>query len=322
MFSVLDDLLDELSKFYLDHSSESHPRVGRVLQAHEKQLFSAATADRSYKTQHDWAMYCQFTYGSNVPELRAMQWPPKEDDWVAFLNDARSKVSSYNCFTGVIGTVCEVGTQHFYSQGRAEPGCQGLLDPRIIDFAVHKRTMRRLPREYGSTMTQVAGITMAEARNAHCFVDRNSVRGLAMGAAFHVGFVHGGRRPRTSSLTAMQLRDVHFTAEHVQVAGCMVMVPAVELVFQEEKCDDIQGPRSGTESYSHMSDYAEWMQRGSASWLYQFLVMRGAFVQGDPVRLAAAGENLLIRADAMDWFLFCHCRVNIWIDASPVSVQT
>lgn len=264
-------------------------------------------------------MYCQFIYGMTVPALDDKQWPPAEEDWIAFLNDARAQVSSYKRFTGVVGTVCEVGSRYFYGAGRVAPGAQGLLDPRVIYSASHRRTMRLLRREYGSSMRQVAGITMQEALNAHLFIDKNTIKGLAMGAAFYLGVCHGGRRPRT--ITAMRVSDAVFTAESVKVAGRMVLVPAVELIFKEEKYDDIQGPRSGTETYRHMDDYLDYMHRGSAFWLYQLLVLRGAFIDGDPIRTAAPGQKLHVRPEALDWFLLCYCRKDMWIDTCPVSVQ-
>ena len=80
---------------------------------------------------------------------------------------------------------------------------------------------------------QVLAITMDEARNATHFGDAESVRGVAMCAAYTIGTVMGGRRPRT--LTAIRLRDLRLYVGSVVIDGVSVCVPCVSITFKEEK---------------------------------------------------------------------------------------
>ena len=80
------------------------------------------------------------------------------------------------------------------------------VDPRVLYSAEHSRTLHTIKREHGMGVKQVLAVTMDEARNATHSGDAESVRGVAMCAAYTIGTVMGGRRPRT--LTAIRLRDV------------------------------------------------------------------------------------------------------------------
>ena len=83
----------------------------------------------------------------------------------------------------------------------------------------------------------LANVTMDEARNATHFGDAQSVRGVAMCAAFTIGTVMGGRRPR--SLTAIRLRDFRLFVGRVLVDDIVVCPPCISITFREEKYDDI-----------------------------------------------------------------------------------
>ena len=78
----------------------------------------------------------------------------------------------------------------------------------------------------------------------------------------------------------------------------------MQVKFADEKFSDLLGPRSLKESYKHKRDYAEWWLRGWSSWVYGALVLRGAFVHHDPVLGARDGQELQIREECQDWFLF------------------
>lgn len=96
-----------------------------------------------------------------------------------------------------------------------------------------------------------------------------------------MGCLFGGRRPRT--LTSIKLRDCRFFADTVQVDGQQVLVPGVHITFEDEKVDDIQGPRAAQDSHAHKSSYAGWHLMSPAYYLYQLLVRREASETWDPL---------------------------------------
>ena len=153
----------------------------------------------------DWTLYCKVMYKGSIPEFQEVQWPPSGGCWLRFLLQARVLVSSYKRFQGVVGNVCKVANR-FWSQERAMR--KEDVDPRQLYNAEHLRAMHTIKREHGMGVKQVMAVTMDEARNAthHDFGDADSVRGVAMCAAFTMGTLMGGRRPR--SLTAIRLRDL------------------------------------------------------------------------------------------------------------------
>ena len=151
----------------------------------------------------DWTLYCRLMYKGSIPDIKDVMWPPSVECWVRFLLEARVRVSSYKRFQGVVGNVCEVANR-FWSK---ETGVlKDAVDPRCLSSAEHSRAMHTIKREHGMGVKQVMAITMDEARNATRFGDADPVRGVAMCAAYTIGTVMGGRRPRT--LTAIRLRDL------------------------------------------------------------------------------------------------------------------
>ena len=153
-------------------------------------------------------------YEGGIPEIEAVQWPPSAECWVRFLLEARARVSSYKRFQGVVGNVCEVANR-FWSKRLGV--LTETVDPRVLYSAVHSRSMHSIKREHGMGVKQVAAVTMDEARNTTHFGDAESVRGVAMCAAYTIGTLMGGRRPR--SLTANRLRDLKLFVGSVLVDG-------------------------------------------------------------------------------------------------------
>ena len=153
-------------------------------------------------------------YEGGIPEIEAVQWPPSAECWVRFLLEARARVSSYKRFQGVLGNVCEVANR-FWSKRLGV--LTEKVDPRVLYSAVHSRSMHSIKREHGMGVKQVAAVTMDEARNTTHFGDAESVRGVAMCAAYTIGTLMGGRRPR--SLTANRLRDLKLFVGSVLVDG-------------------------------------------------------------------------------------------------------
>lgn len=84
---------------------------------------------------------------------------------------------------------------------------------------------------------------MHESRNATHFAGTQLLRGIAACAAFGIGTVMGGRRPRT--LIAIRLADVKLTARPGRVGDEQFLIPNVHIMFRQEKHDDIQGARKG-----------------------------------------------------------------------------
>ena len=212
--AVISQALSELPEAAGQHILEAATRNGDVavrLHQHLEGMFHGNTAESTDGKQRAWNHYCLYMFGQKVPPLDEVPWPPTESEWIAFVMHVRSIVASFLRMQNVVAHVCDMGSRHFGSRAAAAHKSPAHFDPRCIYKQAHKRTVGILLREYGSDLRQVEGITMQEAMNAHKFVDGNSVKGLLMGAAFHVGTTHGGRRPRT--LTAMRVKDLTFTAQ-------------------------------------------------------------------------------------------------------------
>ena len=109
-------------------------------------------------------------------------------------------------------------------------------------------------REHGTVVKQVEAITKHEALNATHFANITSVRGVSKCAAFTMGALMGGRRPRT--LTAICLRDVKLTVGLAEVDGQQVKVPHAAVTFIVEKYTDLQGDRKATDK-PYYSGYGE-----------------------------------------------------------------
>ena len=226
-------------------------RTAASLQGHVESLFMGNTDENTRMKLGDWVLYCKVMYKGSIPEFQDVQWPPSAGCWLHFLLEARVLVSSYKRFQGVVGNVCEVA-DCFWSKKQGV--CKEQVDPRQLYSAEHVRAMHTIKRQHGMGVKQVAAVTMDEARNATHFGDADSVRGVAMCAAFTIGTLMGGRRPRT--LTAIRLRDLKLFAGCVMIDGIAVCVPCVSITFREEKYDDIQGPREATD-VPHSEGYGE-----------------------------------------------------------------
>ena len=254
------------------------------------------------------------------PEINDIAWPPSRDEWLRYLAEAREKTASYKRFQGVVGNVCEVTKRYWYHKlGVPEDD----LDPRHLYRADHYRMMHVIKREHGLGVKQIAPITMHEARNATHFADAHSIRGVAACAAFSVGTLLGGRRPRT--LTAILLEDLYLYAGLVKIDSQEVVVPCMRVKFRQEKFDDKQGPREATDEPHYdgiLSSYSAEFWISCAFWVYRLLVLRGVFVVFDPILTAKEGDVLHISSDCLQYYLFCDVQPNYWIDTAPTSVGT
>lgn len=186
------------------------------------------------------------THSGSVADFEHVVWPPTAGNWKDHMWAALHQVSSYNSFVNAMVNVCWVATRYF-SKLRGVPAAQ--LDPRRLYEQEHMGTMGLIRRELGTSVRQVEAITMREARNATQYADIMSVRGVAMCAAFAMGALMSGRRPR--SLTAIRLQDVKLTVGACEVHGRIVKVPHVQVTFTDEKFMDLQGPRKATDKPSH-----------------------------------------------------------------------
>ncbi len=164
------------------------------LKAHVNTLFMGNTEETTRMKLGDWSLFCKIMFRGAVPDIDEMQWPPCLEDWTRFLLEARVRVPSYKGFQGVVGNVCEIANRH-WSKKRGV--LKEAVDPRNLYSADHRRTMHLIKREHGMGVKQVLAITMDEAMNATHFGDVESVRGVAECAAFTIGTLMGGRRPRT-----------------------------------------------------------------------------------------------------------------------------
>lgn len=79
-------------------------------------------------------------------------------------------------------------------------------DPRLVYHSEHRGVLAQLRQNHGMAVRKTRPLTPAKMRSGHRFVDHGSVCGLLMAAAFSLGNVSGGRRPR--SLADLRLADV------------------------------------------------------------------------------------------------------------------
>ncbi len=101
------------------------------------------------------------------------------------------------------------------------------------------------------------------------------------------------------------------------------MVPAAALKFVDEKFSDLLGARGLNETYKHKRDYAGIALAGWSSWIYRLLVLRGAFLHHDPVLKAQDGDELKLRPECLNWFLFPHTGSNEqYCDTEACSTHT
>ena len=295
------------------------PKPPAVLEAHCAQLWSGNTADGTKLKIRAWDLAVRTLYGEDL-SLDAMnkRWPPTREAWVAFLVALRLQVLSYKRFRGVVGTFCLIAKRHFGVLRGVPPDS---MDPSMEHRLAHAATCKTMARECGLKLRQVQGIDQSEASSGVFWADADTLKGLSQAAAWAVGCLLGGRRPR--SLTAIKMRHVQFRAQRVVVDGRYVLVPAVAVEFPEEKFDDEQGARSQTESYDRWEDYgALFESHGCSIWLYRQCVLRGAFEGEDPIKGAKAGDVLCFKPGAMDWYLFCQVSHDTWVNTVPIGVNT
>lgn len=313
-----------LDVLVVDEHMGSSGRVQHLCQ-HVVQEFAANTLAGDRQHVADWRMYCQISgenagsgvgQGSYVP-VGEVSWPPGRSAWVSFLVLARSRVGSYLRFRLMVGNVCEVACSFWAAKlGRLPIE----LDPRALYRADHRHCMRMILREFGFGVTQVAPITQYEALNGPYYCDADTVVGVSMALAFTMGCSMGGRRPRT--LTAIRLKDVEVFVSEAYLTGHSekVKVPGVSITFQEEKFEDEQAARQGTDN-PEGEDYGVWYVNSVGFWLYRLACMRGLFTECDPLVAAKPGQRLEWRLEAQGWFLFCSCSGRFWIDTVPVSTN-
>ena len=316
IFREVQEVVDSTYAIEADRILSMGGRLAASLQGHVESLFEGNTEESTRMKLGDWTLFCKVMYKRKIPEFQEVQWPPNSSCWLRFLFEARGAVSSYKRFQGVLGNVCEVADRFWSTRlGVSKES----VDPRQLYSAEHLRAMHTIKRQFGMGVKQVMAVTMDEARNATHFGDANSVRGVAMCAAFTIGTLMGGRRPRT--LTAIRLRDLRLYVGCVTLEGVSTCVPCIRIIFREEKYDDIQGPREGRDE-PHPTGYGETLYSSCAFWIYRLLVLRGLFFSFDPIKHAKGGCTLDIRPECLEYFLFCDVKANFWIDTAPSSVST
>lgn len=310
------NLVDKAHSMMLQLQQAGGARSTELLQQHANSVFAGNTEESTRMKATDWLKYCNILHPGGQSDIALVGWPPSVDGWVKFLLALRPTVGSYKRFQGVVGNVIEVATR-FWSQRRDMPAAQ--LNPAFLYDAMHHRTLHIVKRSWGMGVTQVKGITMLEARNAVHFADSDSVRGIAACAAFCMGVVMGGRRPRT--LTAIRLAHIRLQAAAAVIDNVSVVVPQLYVEFHQEKFDCKQGPRTQHDK-PHAATYGQEFWSSPAFWVYRLLVIRGCFVHRDPIIHAKVGDSLEVRQTCLHYYLFCDVGPNFWIDTAPVSVGT
>lgn len=253
---------------------EVRKRSTAQLLANVENPFWANSRNNMQRLQRDWGLFESFVF-SEVGGEKVI-WPPDIQSWTRFLIWARPKVTSYKRFQQCVHDICSVGMKLNNDLAKK-------TDPRKIFKARYRETMRMLAREYKVAVNQVEGISLSEAKDGTEFVgDRNSIKELCMAASFALGCISGRR---AEALVHLRVRDIRFLVDRAFLSsGVEVFVPGVELKLPKEKFEDQQGPRSVYERYVGFENYELWMLRGCSRWLYEILVIRGAFVgQRDPI---------------------------------------
>ena len=321
--SVEDKLYNELRQIVDDSPAEEadcilqgQDQCGQRLRQHARQLFHGNTEETTRTKLGDWLIFCKAVYVGIVPKVDEVQWPPQISEWEAFLVEARQKVSSYIRFKNVVGNVCGVANRYWSNKMHVPPA---QIDPRLVYSSQHQRMLGMLKREHGVGVRQVAAITMHEARNGTHFGDHFSVRGVAGCAAFAMGCLMGGRRPR--SLTGILLSHIELSVGLGLVNGKWVKVPDLMVTLHEEKFPDIQGHRISKDC-PFGEQYEKTYRCSPAFWVYRLCVLRGVFREVDPIINSAVGQVLHIRPECLAYYLFCEVHPNYWIDTAPSRVAT
>lgn len=316
MCEELQDALDIDAKLNERGAPNVPAELSRWILTH----LSASTKQGTYMKEHGWRIFISIMQERlRRPFVLGADWPPSVEDWVWFLTECRPLVSSHERFRCLVSSVCKVGQAWcVLNKGmRSEKA-----DPRSVHQAFHSRTMRTLRRHYGMNTRQVKGITMVEARNMFRFVDSDSLREVSWMAAFGLGCVLGGRRPRT--IVGIKLKDIQFMPCPVTVKGHgPAVLPGIKVVFRDEKTVDVDGFRHGTEDLSHweVTDLDE-LQRGPGWWVYRLLVMRNAFDVVDPLGHRPPGARLepfTVAASCAEEYLLCECGHDWFAGCVPIS---
>ena len=307
IFRELQEVLDSSYAVQADSILLRGGRLAALLQGHVESLYLGNTEESSRMKIGDWMLYCRVMHMGSIPEFQDVQWPPSAGCWLQF--EARKLVSSHKCFQGVVSNVCEVADRFWSNKLGVH---KEDVDPRQLYSAEHPRAMHTVKREHGMAVKQVAAVTMDEARNATCFGDAASVRGVAMCAALTIGTLMGGRRPRT--LTAIRLKDVNLFVGRVELDGLSVCVPCISITFREEKYHIMMMTSRDRERVLMCLT-----QKGMLD--LHVARFQGVFSVFDPMRHAKAGGTLSIRPECLEYFLFCDVKANFWIDTAPSIVS-
>ena len=316
VLKALTCVIDEERSKELDVVIDRGGRERRNLKGHINTLFRSNTEEGTRMKQGHWYLFCRLMYGKDIPNFGDVSWPPGRDAWLDFVLDLRPQVSSYKRFQGVIGNVCEVANRYWSRELGIDPS---LTDPRVLYQLEHSRAMHTVKREYGLGVRQVEAVSMQEALSCCNFADADSLQGMAAAASFSMGCLMGGRRPRT--LTSIKPMDIVFTARVVKVNGVSTLAAGAVVTFREEKNDDIQGARSAQDHPDEHDGFEAHALKSCAFWLYRMLVVRDVFDGMDPIRTAHGGQRLTIKAECLDFYLFCEVTPNAWVDTAPVSTQ-
>ena len=140
--------------------------------------------------------------------------------------------------------------------------------------------------------------------------------GLMKGGLFAFGGVSGGKRAR--SVSSIRLEHVIVSTMEVKVDGVVIVVPSISIKLEDEKFMDVQGMRSVTEWLRGCEDYAQWGEFTYSYWVYDMLVVRGAFKDAyDPLLTAKSGVPL--KETTQLWYLFCDVDGDKVVNTMPVS---
>lgn len=255
---------------------------------------------RAKKAAWDWYVSWAEQVGVDVDV-----WPPKLQDFISMLFASREKHRTCDAGARAVGCIIQIKIKSIQGCAAKEgmvPPAADSLDPRIIYKANYLSTLNHLRRNYGRGKTKVVETTYEEARNGGAFVDPKSLGGWIEAAAFNLGRI-SGRRSRT--VCSIKLEHIVLCANTLRIGGMQVLVPGIRsLVFIDEKYDDPVGDRELQESFNGWEDYMQW-RRTSVSWyVYMILLYRGAFTIHHPILHAKPGQELRIRSECLNWFLF------------------
>ena len=289
---------------------------------HAQTLFGAATAKGEDMKRRDWGRFLSLQFPDGAPDLSSMQWPPGREEWLEVVKNSRARVGTHRRHKGWLSNIVHTACKYF---ARVRECSEASLDPRQLYQSDPLTLMSALKREYGVGVRQVVGITIREANDGPFVLDPESISECAKGAAWTLGTVCGGRRPR--SVAGVRVSDLEMTVESMTVSGKRVLVPAVSsITWREEKTTDYSGPRKSSDTYyaSAEEDW-EFIKTRPAYWIYRLLALRGIW-QGkgsDPIAegTVRAGDKLSMRAGTGEYFLICDCRADSWCDSMPVSVN-